>query len=91
VNRIVFGLVVDFERNIRGTENLIFCMGAETDEQCLQMLERINTGDTTISSRNWVPLVIKGIKLPESCTPPNGARLSYIAELGFTGRGLKNT
>src|SRR5512139_680904 len=48
--------VVDLEQKVRGTENLIFCMGAETREDCEQMLERLERGDTEVSYRNRVPL-----------------------------------
>jgi hypothetical protein len=33
--RTVLYTIVDFEKQIRGTENLIFCMGFETSELCL--------------------------------------------------------
>ncbi len=50
--------VIDFEQQIRGTENLVFGMGAETDEQCTEMLERLTVGDSEVSHRNRVPLDI---------------------------------
>lgn len=34
--------IVDLEENVRGTENLIFGAGAETREQCEEMLDRLN-------------------------------------------------
>jgi len=34
--------VVDLDEKIRGTENLIFCAGAETDENCVEMVERLH-------------------------------------------------
>ena len=34
--------VVDFKEQVRGTENLIFGEGAETKEQCEDMLDRLN-------------------------------------------------
>ena len=34
--------IIDFEEQVRGTENLIFGMGAETKEQCEDMLDRLN-------------------------------------------------
>jgi hypothetical protein len=34
--------VIDFEENVRGTENLIFGLGAETRQQCEDMLDRLN-------------------------------------------------
>lgn len=51
--------VVDFEQNIRGRENLIFPMGAETDEQCCDMLSRLVQGVSAVSHRNFVELDIE--------------------------------
>jgi hypothetical protein len=56
--KTVFYTVVDFAQEIRGTENLIFGMGAETEQQCEEMLERVTSGDTEVSHRNRVPLKI---------------------------------
>ena len=54
--RTVLYTIVDFVDEIRGTENLIFGHGAETDEQCQAMLSRITSGETEISRRNRIPL-----------------------------------
>lgn len=48
--------IIDLKEQIRGTENLIFGLGAETREQCKAMLQRITSGETEISRRNRVPL-----------------------------------
>lgn len=53
--------VVDFEENIRGTENLIFCAGAETDEDCQEMLERLASGETAVSHRRNICLDIENV------------------------------
>ena len=50
--------VVDIEEKVRGTENLIFGAGAETDEQCEEMLQRLESGDTEVSHRNRIPLFL---------------------------------
>ena len=50
--------IVDFEKQIRGTENLIFCLGTETDERCEKMLQRLENGETEISCRNYIDLNI---------------------------------
>jgi hypothetical protein len=34
--------IIDFDKGVRGTEDLIFGMGAETREQCEDMLDRLN-------------------------------------------------
>ena len=51
--------IIDIEKKIRGTENLIFGFGAETDDQCREMLLRLESGETEISHRNWIPLIIQ--------------------------------
>lgn len=51
--------VVDFEEQVRGTENLVFGMGAETKEQCEEMLDRLESGETEVSHRNRIPLCIE--------------------------------
>lgn len=62
--------VVDLLENVRGTENLIFCMGAETDEDCAAMLRRLEgaVGDsgskTEVSHRNRIPLNIVRVRRP---------------------------
>ena len=50
--------IVDFDERIRGAENLVFSLGAETDDDCEEMLNRIESGETEISHRNRVVLNI---------------------------------
>ena len=50
--------IVDLEKKIRGTENLVFCLGFETVKACEEALNRITKGDSEISYRNRVPLNI---------------------------------
>lgn len=40
--RTVLYTVIDFKEDVRGTENLIFGAGAETRQQCEDMLDRLN-------------------------------------------------
>lgn len=58
LRRTVLYTVVYIDEGIRGTENLVFGLGAETDEQCQGMLERLESGETEVSHRNRVPLVL---------------------------------
>lgn len=51
----VMYFIADAEQGIRGPENLVFGMGAETDEECAEMLCRVASGETEISSRYRVP------------------------------------
>ena len=48
--------IVDFQKQIRGTENLVFGRGAETARQCAEMLARLEAGETEISHRNNISL-----------------------------------
>lgn len=58
LHRTVYYTIVDLEEGIRGTENLIFGMGAESDQDCEEMIERLSGHEdpTEISHRNRVPL-----------------------------------
>lgn len=58
LKKTVLYTVVDLKQNIRGTENLVFCMGYETDEDCYEALIRFQTGESEISHRNYVELLI---------------------------------
>lgn len=53
--------VVDLERSIRGTENLIFCCGAETRRQCEEMLARLEQQETEVSHRNYISLNVRDL------------------------------
>lgn len=57
-NKTVLYTIIDFEKDIRGTENLIFCMGFETDELCNEALARLQVGESEVSYRNRVALDI---------------------------------
>jgi hypothetical protein len=53
--------IIDLEKNIRGTENLVFCMGFESDQDCHDALERLMSGESEISRRNYIELDIEQI------------------------------
>lgn len=54
--------VIDYMNGVRGRENLVFGMGAETDDDCARMLERLSTGDSEVSFRYRIPLNIMEVK-----------------------------
>lgn len=54
--KTVLYTIVDFKKQIRGTENLVFCFGFEAREQCKRALARLTDGETKLSHRNWIPL-----------------------------------
>lgn len=57
--RTVLYTIVDFEFGIRGRENLIFCAGFETRDQCEEALQRLESGETAVSTRSHIPLNIE--------------------------------
>lgn len=50
--------VLDFAKMQRGPENLVFGFGAETRNQCHEMMMRLEAGSTEISYRRKLPLRI---------------------------------
>jgi hypothetical protein len=56
--KTVLYCIVDWERNMRGPEDLIFSRGAETREECEEMLERLTLGESEVSQRHHAPLEI---------------------------------
>lgn len=63
-DKTVLYTVIDWYNQIRGAENLIFGMGAETKKLCEDMLDRLTNAESDISHRNWCKLDI--IKFQES-------------------------
>jgi hypothetical protein len=61
LRRTVLYTVIDREEQVRGTENLIFGLGAETDEQCEAMLGRLVEGVSAVSYRNRVGLLVESV------------------------------
>lgn len=50
--------IVDLERQVRGADNMVFCSGYETDEDCQERLGELQRGEIEVSYRNVVPLDI---------------------------------
>lgn len=61
--KTVLYTVIDFVRNVRGTEGLVFGLGAETKEDCEEMLDRLDSGETEVSYRNCIGLDIERIDI----------------------------
>ena len=53
--RTVKYFIVDKREGIRGTDNMVFCSGYETTEQCEERLKELQEGSIEISQRNRVP------------------------------------
>jgi len=60
--KTVLYCIIDWVNKIRGPENLVFGMGAESDQDCKEMLERLTNGESDISHRNNCKLEIQKIK-----------------------------
>lgn len=58
LKKTVLYTIIDKKENIRGTENLIFCMGFETYSDCCEALDRLNKKESEISHRNRIELNI---------------------------------
>lgn len=63
--KTVLYTIINHLEKVRGTENLIFGMGAETREECEDMLKRLTQGDSEVSHRNRVPLDIEKVIVPK--------------------------
>lgn len=59
LRKTVLYTIVDLVEKVRGTENLVFCMGFETDEECEDALRRLQSGETEVSYRNRVKLLFR--------------------------------
>lgn len=56
--KTVLYTIIDWESGVRGAENLIFSMGAESEAECIKMLDRLTSGESEVSSRNYIDLRI---------------------------------
>lgn len=63
--KTVLYTIIDWYNQLRGTENLMFGMGAETKKDCEEMLDRLTNAKSDISSRNWCKLDIEKIVEPK--------------------------
>src|SRR2546425_8002557 len=62
VQKTVLYCIIDWEKSWRGPEDLVFGAGAETREECLEMLVRLLDGESDISVRHYAWLNIDWIK-----------------------------
>ena len=47
--------IVDLVKMVRGPDNMVFCFGYETQEQCEERLKELQDGTIEVSQRNCVP------------------------------------
>jgi len=62
--------VIDWHRQMRSTEDLVFGMGAETKKECDEMLERITQGESDLSERHEKELDIESFEEPKNNSTP---------------------
>lgn len=56
--RTVMYFIVDLKEKLRGPDNMVFCSGYETDEDCAERLKELQSGKIEISWRRHVDLEI---------------------------------
>lgn len=54
--RTVLYFIIDLHRALRGPDNMVFCSGYETDEQCQERLKELQEGKIEVSMRRSVKL-----------------------------------
>lgn len=65
LRKTVFYTIIDFEKQVRGPENLVFGHGAETRERCEEMLVRLTRLEcrSEVSQRHGISIDIERIDL----------------------------
>lgn len=61
--KTVLYTVIDWNEKRRGPEGVIFEEGAVSDESCSEMLDRLTSGETTVSERRDAPLNIERVEM----------------------------
>ena len=56
--RTVLYFIVDLKERVRGPDNMVFCSGYETDEDCAERLQELQSGKIEVSWRRNVDLDI---------------------------------
>lgn len=85
--KTVLYTIIDWESDVRGAEDLIFGMGAETVEQCEAMLERLTQGESGVSHRNYCALDIVKYQRPKNRKVPKqlAGQTDIEEEINFRG------
>ena len=55
----VMYFIIDLEEQRRGPDNMVFCFGYESDEDCAERLKELQEGKIEVSRRRDVPLDIE--------------------------------
>lgn len=56
--RTVRYFIVDLKERVRGPDNMVFCSGYETDEDCAERLKELQSGEIEVSWRRHIDLDI---------------------------------
>lgn len=56
IHHTVLYFIIDLECKMRGPDNMIFCSGYETREQCEERLKELQEGQIEVSSRHGIEL-----------------------------------
>lgn len=48
--------IIDKEKEVRGPDDRVFCMGYETKEQCQERLNELENGEIEVSARRCLPI-----------------------------------
>ena len=56
--RTVRYFIIDLKEKVRGPDNMVFCSGYETDEDCAERLQELQFGEIEVSWRRHVDLDI---------------------------------
>lgn len=54
----VLYFIVDLKEQWRAPDNMVFCFGYETDEDCKERLKELQNGTIELSTRRGIPLDI---------------------------------
>lgn len=57
--RTVLYFIVDLKDKRRGPDNMVFCFGYESDEDCAERLAELQSGKIEVSTRRGIPLDIE--------------------------------
>lgn len=50
--------IIDLQNKWRGPDNMVFCSGYESDEDCTERLTELQSGEIEVSRRRGIPLDI---------------------------------
>lgn len=56
--RTVRYFIIDLKERVRGPDNMVFCSGYESDEDCAERLKELQSGEIEVSLRQHVDLDI---------------------------------